>query len=512
MPISPPDPIVTVHRFLVAGWLLFCLAPAGTPAAAAGAGAAGSVRLAQAAQPAQAPATAAPAASADAQAEEPIGNVATLIGSATVTRNDTVTPLKPKDDIYLNDVLQTAAKSSLGITFIDATTFNLTANAKITVDNFVYEEGGKQNAALVDVAKGTVAFVAASVAKTGDMKISTPSATLGIRGTTGVVEVPEGAAANSPNNVAIKLYPDADGKVGRIEVNDRAGARLGFLTQGASGFTIRPGVGGARFAAVPLIIPPQQIQRDRGFVRQVHSTQNLGRRVVTEQRDFRRANPGFVNPNRPIRSGPPGQQNQNGQQRPNNPQNPPGPQRQNNLQNPPGPQQPGRPNRQGLNPQGQRAGAPGQQGAPNVPGAPPRPGQPQQPAVQGQPAARNAPGVPPRPGQAQQPAVQGQPGAPNTPGVSPRPGRPQQPAVQGQPGAPNTPSVPPRQPGVQAPPGSQTPPGAMPRSNPQQPNLQPPPGVRQGQPGMLRPGLQNRPALLRRPAPAPAKRGRHQVR
>ena len=171
--------------------------------------------------------------------------MATLIGSATVTRNDTVTPLKPKDDIYLNDVLQTAAKSSLGITFIDATTFNLTANAKITVDNFVYEEGGKQNAALVDVAKGTVAFVAASVAKTGDMKISTPSATLGIRGTTGVVEVPEGAAANSPNNVAIKLYPDADGKVGQIEVNDRAGARLGFLTQGASGFTIRPGVGGA---------------------------------------------------------------------------------------------------------------------------------------------------------------------------------------------------------------------------------------------------------------------------
>ena len=87
------------------------------------------------------------------------------------------------------------------------------------------------------------------------MKITTPTATLGIRGTTGLVEVPEGAAANNPNNVAVKLYPDADGRVGRIEVNDRAGARLGFLTQGASGFTIRPGAGGARFAAVPLVIP-----------------------------------------------------------------------------------------------------------------------------------------------------------------------------------------------------------------------------------------------------------------
>ena len=188
------------------------------------------------------PHAAAPA--ADAQApEEPVGNVATVTGNASVIRNDQTTPLKVKDDIYLNDIVQTAASSALGITFIDATTFNLKANTKITIDNYVYEDGGKNNAAIFDVAKGTAAFVAASVAKTGDMKITTPTATLGIRGTTGLVEVPEGAAANNPKNVAIKLYPDADGRVGRIEVNDRAGARLGFLTQGASGFTIRPGSG-----------------------------------------------------------------------------------------------------------------------------------------------------------------------------------------------------------------------------------------------------------------------------
>jgi hypothetical protein len=96
-------------------------------------------------------------------------------------------------------VVQTSANSTLGVTFNDATTFNLTANARITVDRFVYEDGGKQNAALFDVAKGTVAFVAAAVAKTGDMKISTPTATLGIRGTTGLVEVPEGASAAGAN-------------------------------------------------------------------------------------------------------------------------------------------------------------------------------------------------------------------------------------------------------------------------------------------------------------------------
>jgi hypothetical protein len=299
---------------------------------------AGLMRLAQT-QPAQAPA-AAPS-PAQPATDEPIGNVATLTGTATVVRNKNSLPLKLKDDIYLNDELQTSAASALGVTFNDATTFNLTANAKITVDSYVYEDGGKQNAALFDITRGTVAFVAAAVAKTGDMTISTPTATLGIRGTTGLVEVPEGGAAAGANN--IKLYPDADGRVGRIEVNDRNGARLGSLTQGASGFTVRPGAGG-RMTASPLAISPQQAQRDQGIVRQVHAAQSVGRQVVSEQRAIRRANPALNNPNR---TNPP---RQGGPHRPN------APQRQNNLQNRPGPQQPGGPGRQGRE---QRPGAPG---------------------------------------------------------------------------------------------------------------------------------------------------------
>jgi hypothetical protein len=386
-------------------------------------------RLAQAqAQPAQAaPDPAAPATDAQQLVEEPIGNVATVVGSASVVRNNETTPLKVKDDIYLNDVVQTGANSALGVTFNDATTFGLKANAQITVDTYVYQDGGKQNAGLFDVAKGTVAFVAAAVVKTGDMKITTPTATLGIRGTTGLVEVPEGAAANNPKNVAIKLYPDADGRVGRIEVNDRAGAPLGFLAQGASGFTIRPGAGGARVAAVPLAISPQQMLRDQGFVRQVHSTQNLGRRVVDEQRAFRRANPGVNRGNAPRRSGgpqpnglpgqnrtgqQPGLQNRPGQQQPGQ-QNRPGQQLQNRPGQPPQtPQQPGSPNRQGqqLQRPGQpqqpaavgRPGAPAQTGAPVQQAAPAPPGGPsprvQQPGFrQGVPGALR-PGLPIRPG------------------------------------------------------------------------------------------------------------------
>ena len=282
---------------------------------------AGATRLAQAEPDPSAPAQAA--------SDEPIGNVVTLVGSATVTRNNVATPLKLKDDILPNDVVRTAADSRLGITFDDATTFNLSANSTITIDNYVYQDGGKDNAGMFDIGKGTVAFVAAAIAKTGDMKITTPTATMGIRGTTGVIEVPENASPTSASSVAIKLYPDPDSRVGRIEVFDRVGTRLGALTLGASGFSIRPGMGGGRMIAAPLAISLQQARRDQGFVRELHAAQRTGRRIVTQQRALRRANQLRNNPMRPQtprRSnglpGQPGQPplpaipNQQGQQQP----------------------------------------------------------------------------------------------------------------------------------------------------------------------------------------------------
>jgi FecR protein len=465
---------------------------------------------APAAQTPAAPAPAAPVADSQQAAAEPIGNVATLTGSATVTRNNASTPLQLRDDIFANDVVETAAKSKLGITFNDATTFNLSASAKITIDSYVYQEGGTENGALFDVAKGTVAFVAASVAKTGDMRISTPTATLGIRGTTGLIEVPEGATATS-TNVAIKLYPDADGKVGRIEVNDRSGARIGALTQGASGFAIRPGTGGARFAAVPLTLSPQQVARDQGFVRQVHTAQNLGRQVVEEQRTFRRANPGVPYPNRgqPVQPRPqqpnavPGQNRTTPPQpgQPNRPEQPQQPGQQNRpgqpgLQNRPGqPQQPGTPNRQGStqpqpgSPQpGQNAATPRPNSLPGQPGGTPLP-----------PSGQQQGGQPPA-GQQQGVRQQGSTRPSGQPAV-------QQPNVrQGvqQPGV--------RQPGVQQP--SAQPPGARPPATPQPAAPPPavpqqaqprPPGAAPGVPGLQRPGLQNRPALAPRRLPPPPK-------
>ena len=164
-------------------------------------------------------------------AGDQIGQVATLQGSATVTRGNPAAAagLRVNDFIFKNDTLETGVSSTLGVTFDDETTFSLSANTRIAVDEFVYQQGGSANAALFTVARGTAAFLASKVASTGDMKIATPIATMGIRGTTGVVDVPEAGTAGEPK---IKLYPDADGHVGRIEVFDRQGARSAFSLKG----------------------------------------------------------------------------------------------------------------------------------------------------------------------------------------------------------------------------------------------------------------------------------------
>ncbi len=156
------------------------------------------------------------------------------------------------------------------------------------------------------------------------MKIATPQATLGIRGTTGIVEVPPAGGAAAPT---VKLYPDADGHVGRIDLFNRQGGSLGALTQGASAFALRPGPGG-RLAAVPYQIPAAEAARDRGALQRLTLTHTIGRQMLIQRQRLR--GPGRQGPNNQR---PRGGQNQN--QRPerapaqplNRPQRLPGQQR-----------------------------------------------------------------------------------------------------------------------------------------------------------------------------------------
>ncbi len=117
-----------------------------------------------------------------------IGQVEKVIGDASVIRNGVAVALHVGDVVYQSDVIQTGADSRVGIGFPDGTALELTANTRMALNEFDYNPNSTtSNAALITLAEGTFAFVAGKVAHTGDMKIATPVATMGIRGTTGYV-------------------------------------------------------------------------------------------------------------------------------------------------------------------------------------------------------------------------------------------------------------------------------------------------------------------------------------
>ncbi|MGF6305921.1 hypothetical protein ABIB82_000659 [Bradyrhizobium sp. i1.8.4] len=128
-----------------------------------------------------------------------IGKVVAATGSVTIEHasavvvqaalSDQLPQTKVGDLVYLGDVVQTGADGRVGINFTDGTSFNLSSNAKMAMTEFVYDPNGKSNSTLFKLANGTFTFVAGNIAKTGDMKIDTPAATMGIRGTTPRIEI-----------------------------------------------------------------------------------------------------------------------------------------------------------------------------------------------------------------------------------------------------------------------------------------------------------------------------------
>jgi len=129
----------------------------------------------------------------------PIGKVITATGTVHIEHPSAVVVqanlsagdvgTKAGDLIYRNDVIQTGADGAVNIAFADGTSFNVSKNAKMTVDNFVYDPKGNSNSALLSLTKGTFTFIAGNVAHTGDMKVDTPIGTMGIRGTAPRVEI-----------------------------------------------------------------------------------------------------------------------------------------------------------------------------------------------------------------------------------------------------------------------------------------------------------------------------------
>ncbi len=130
----------------------------------------------------------------------PIGKVLIVTGTAHIEHSAAVLvqanapsndagQTKVGDLVYRGDVIQTGVDGALGITFADGTSFNVSRNARMEVNEFVYDPKGASNSALLSLTKGTFSFIAGNVAHSGDMKVDTPVGTMGIRGTAPRVEI-----------------------------------------------------------------------------------------------------------------------------------------------------------------------------------------------------------------------------------------------------------------------------------------------------------------------------------
>ena len=122
-------------------------------------------------------------------AEQIIGQVTKVTGSATAIRNGVSITLNVGDNVHRGDVVQAGSASSIGLTFVDGTVFGLSANARMVLNEMVYDPNGSGNSSLLTLVQGTISFVAGATAKNGGMNVDTPTATMGIRWTAVLVEI-----------------------------------------------------------------------------------------------------------------------------------------------------------------------------------------------------------------------------------------------------------------------------------------------------------------------------------
>jgi VCBS repeat-containing protein len=171
-----------------------------------------------------------------------IGKCERLGGSATVQHaNGVVEDLRVGEAILKGDIVMTNDGSSAVLSLLDGTVFDMGASARMVLSELLYDANSTSNSEFVSLVRGTITFVAGQVARTGNMAVETPVATLGIRGTT-VHAVINADPSGTVYTVDVSLMSDPDGHVGRFQAQDRVtGAALGELSTTSNVLSITTG-------------------------------------------------------------------------------------------------------------------------------------------------------------------------------------------------------------------------------------------------------------------------------
>jgi trimeric autotransporter adhesin len=83
--------------------------------------------------------------------------------------------------VHANETVRTGSAGQAGLRFIDESNLTVGPSSQVRLDKFVYDPNKGTGAVVIEGARGAFRFSSGSQNK-GDIKIKTPSGTLGIRG------------------------------------------------------------------------------------------------------------------------------------------------------------------------------------------------------------------------------------------------------------------------------------------------------------------------------------------
>ena len=121
-----------------------------------------------------------------------IGFIKSMSGDVILTSTSEI-QTKATANMRLNpgDTITTGSKSSAGLIFEDDTVVSMGPNSTMVIENYQFNPAEKQLSFVSRLAKGTFSFITGQLAKLApqNIKLETPDATLGVRGTKFIVEV-----------------------------------------------------------------------------------------------------------------------------------------------------------------------------------------------------------------------------------------------------------------------------------------------------------------------------------
>jgi hypothetical protein len=119
------------------------------------------------------------------------GRIKLMAGSVTIVRASAPLAAQAGQTLFEGDVLRTGPDGRVGVTLKDDTRVSLGPSSEVRLDRFRYAPAEQQLGVVLKIARGVVAYVSGRIAKLAPdtIRIETPSAILGVRGTTLAIRV-----------------------------------------------------------------------------------------------------------------------------------------------------------------------------------------------------------------------------------------------------------------------------------------------------------------------------------